>query len=249
MSAVELLHNFSSNFQVLPQLTQGRKRVSDDSFSRESFHRDHIRRTSRCCGAALYAVSCTVLAAGIGKPEDHIEILMAANTQALAKPLWDLDVDSIRQITGTLINEKGIRVIRVVDGLGKLDLTESSLRDASEELDTMSKPILYRSGDRTRHIGTITVQFTRIGLFSALNRMELAFVSIFIVAILTVFGTAIIGNRIMVMKPLLRLTAAIEATRRLGSRHHVDWRSTDEMAALPRASTKCRSSSNGKSGN
>ncbi|MDO1582332.1 putative bifunctional diguanylate cyclase/phosphodiesterase [Rhizobium oryzicola] len=167
--------------------------------------------------------------------KDHIEILMAANTQALAKPLWDLDVDSIRQITGTLINEKGIRVIRVVDSLAKLDLTESSLRDASEDLDTMSKPILYRSGDRTRHIGTITVQFTRIGLFSALNRMELAFVSIFIVAILTVFGTAIIGNRIMVMKPLLRLTAAIEATRRLGSRHHVDWRSTDEMGRLAKS--------------
>ncbi len=34
------------------------------------------------------------------------------------------------------------------------------------------------------------------------------------------------------MRPLLRLTAAIEATRRLGSRHHVDWRSRDEMGRL-----------------
>ncbi|WP_456261929.1 HAMP domain-containing protein, partial [Campylobacter jejuni] len=51
-------------------------------------------------------------------------------------------------------------------------------------------------------------------------------------AVLTVFGAALIGNRIFVIQPLMRLTHAIEATRRLGSRHHVDWQSNDEMGRL-----------------
>jgi PAS domain-containing protein len=33
----------------------------------------------------------------------------------------------------------------------------------------------------------------------------------------------------------MRLIAAIEATRQLGSRHHVDWRSNDEMGRLARS--------------
>lgn len=39
----------------------------------------------------------------------------------------------------------------------------------------------------------------------------------------------------MVIRPLMRLTAAIEATRRLGSRHHVDWRSKDEIGRLAKS--------------
>ena len=35
---------------------------------------------------------------------EHVAILTAVNAQALAKPLWDLDLKSIRQITGTLLN-------------------------------------------------------------------------------------------------------------------------------------------------
>ncbi|WP_137130321.1 bifunctional diguanylate cyclase/phosphodiesterase [Rhizobium sp. FY34] len=166
---------------------------------------------------------------------EHVEILINANAQALAKPLWDLDVESIQQITGTLLNEKGIRLVHVTDTLGKLDLTESSVRDASETLEVMTKPILYRSTEGMREVGAITIRYDHVGLFSALSHMETAFISIFVVAILTVVGAAILGNRTMIIRPLLRLTAAIEATRRLGSRHHVDWRSTDEMGRLAKS--------------
>lgn len=166
---------------------------------------------------------------------EHVEILINANAQALAKPLWDLDVESIQQTTGTLLNEKGIRIVHVTDTLGKLDLTESSVRDASETLEVMTKPILYRSTEGLREVGAVTIRYDHVGLFSALSHMETAFISIFVVAILTVVGAAILGNRTMIIRPLLRLTAAIEATRRLGSRHHVDWRSTDEMGRLAKS--------------
>ncbi|MCO5730411.1 EAL domain-containing protein [Rhizobium sp. SSA_523] len=163
---------------------------------------------------------------------DHVDILVTANAQALAKPLWELDVDSVRQITGTLLNEKGIQVVQVTDSLGKLDVIESRVRDASASLEPLSRPVIYRSNDGQRTVGTLVVRYETVGLFSALTSMETAFISIFVIAILTVVGAAILGNRTMVIRPLMRLTAAIEATRRLGSRHHVDWRSTDEMGRL-----------------
>jgi nitrogen fixation/metabolism regulation signal transduction histidine kinase len=59
--------------------------------------------------------------------------------------------------------------------------------------------------------------------------------SIFIFAVLTVFSAALIGNRIFLIRPLMRLTAAIEATGQLGSRHRVDWQSNDEMGRLARS--------------
>jgi diguanylate cyclase (GGDEF)-like protein/PAS domain S-box-containing protein len=163
---------------------------------------------------------------------DHVEIIIAANAQALAKPIWDLDVESIRQITGALLNERGIQVVQVTDTLGKLDVVESRVRDASEELQPLSRPIFYRSNEGYQTVGTLVVHYQKVGLFSALTSMEIAFISIFAVAILTVVGAAILGNRTMVIRPLMRLTAAVEATRRLGSRHHVDWRSADEMGRL-----------------
>jgi nitrate/nitrite-specific signal transduction histidine kinase len=50
-----------------------------------------------------------------------------------------------------------------------------------------------------------------------------------IVAVGIVFAAAMIANRLTVIRPLMHLTAAIEATGRLGSRHHVDWTIDDEM--------------------
>ncbi|MBT9372493.1 EAL domain-containing protein [Rhizobium sp. CSW-27] len=166
---------------------------------------------------------------------ERLEIRLTANAQALSKPLWDLDVDSIRQITSTLSSEAGIRVVKVTDTLGKLDVTESNLRETGERLDHMTRAITYRAPEGEQEVGTISIYFSRVGLFSSLDNRELAFISIFIVAILTVVGAAILGNRTMIIRPLMRLTAAIEATRRLGSRHHVDWRSTDEMGRLAKS--------------
>lgn len=166
---------------------------------------------------------------------EHVEIIITANAQALAKPLWDLDVESIRQITSTLLNERGIQVVQVTDTLGKLDVVESRVRDASEELQPVSRDIYYRSNEGFQTVGTLVVRYERVGLFSALTSMEIALISIFAVAILTVVGVAILGNRTMVIRPLMRLTAAVEATRQLGSRHHVDWRSADEMGRLAKS--------------
>lgn len=164
---------------------------------------------------------------------DHIAVLLDANAQALAKPLWDLDEESVTQISATVVSEGSIVKVNVRDQSGQLDVTQSTIPKSFQgALETVSRPIVYNTVDGRKNLGRITVSYPAIGLFSGLKHEEIVFVSIFIFAVLTVFGTAVIGNRIFVIQPLMRLTAAIEATRRLGSRHHVDWHSNDEMGRL-----------------
>ncbi|MGV1752218.1 EAL domain-containing protein [Agrobacterium sp. CG674] len=171
----------------------------------------------------------------IATQRDRLEILLVANSQALGRPLWDLDDETINQITGTLVTDPAVYMVKVRDTLGHLDITQTAGSVASGDTSSISRDIAYKNLDGETKVGTITVFFQNVGLFNSLSNIELAFISIFILAIFTLFTAAIIGNRLMVMKPLLRLTAAIEATRRLGSRHHVDWRSKDEMGRLARS--------------
>jgi diguanylate cyclase (GGDEF)-like protein/PAS domain S-box-containing protein len=171
----------------------------------------------------------------IANQRAHIEILLAANSQALSRPLWDMDDESINQITGTLVSDPVIKMVQVKDTSGQLDITQTAGTGLPDEPDFIRRTISYKTVDGIEEVGSVTVYFGKIGILSSLSHIELAFISIFILAILTVFGAAIIGNRLMIIKPLMRLTAAIEATRRLGSRHHVDWRSSDEMGRLAKS--------------
>lgn len=167
---------------------------------------------------------------------EHVNVVLVTNSQALGKPLWDLDTDSIHQVASMLIADPAINGVQITDNTGKLNISEVDVNPADfRSLQAISEPVFYKSQQGTRNVGTITVYVPKLGWFSALHQMEMAFISIFIITILTVFGAAILGNRVMVIKPLMRLTAAIEATRRLGSRHHVDWRSNDEMGRLAKS--------------
>lgn len=165
--------------------------------------------------------------------KDHISVLLVANAQALAKPLWDLDEDSVTQISATTVAEGAIVKVNVRDLSGQLDVTQSTIpKSYKGALEAVSRSIIYNGVDGARNLGSITVYYPTLGLFDGLKSEEIVFISIFIFAVLTVFGAALIGNRIFVIQPLMRLTHAIEATRQLGSRHHVDWQSNDEMGRL-----------------
>lgn len=167
---------------------------------------------------------------------EHVDVVMNSNTQALGKPLWDLDLDSIRQVAQMILLDQMVHAVQINDTTGKLSVHEAA--PGAPDLDTLesrTQTVIYRSLQGPREVGTLTIYVPVVSWFSGLHQIEFAFISIFIIAILTVFGAAVFGNRIMVIRPLTRLTAAIEATRRLGSRHHVDWRSADEMGRLAKS--------------
>ncbi|WP_142779543.1 EAL domain-containing protein [Agrobacterium sp. T29] len=171
----------------------------------------------------------------IRSQRNHIEILLSTNTQALARPLWDLDDDTINQITGTLVSDPMIRMVEVKDTSGQLDVVQTAGSDIIQDAASMTREVTYKTTKGTVTVGQLTVYYDDVGLLTSLSRTELAFITIFILAVLTIVLAAIAGNRFMVIRPLMRLAAAIEATRRLGSRHHVDWRSKDEIGRLAKS--------------
>lgn len=166
---------------------------------------------------------------------NHIEILLSTNTQALARPLWDLDDDTINQITGTLVSDPMIRMVEVKDTSGQLDVVQTAGSDIIQDAASTTREVVYKTTKGPVTVGQLTLYYDNVSLLTSLSRTELAFITIFILAVLTIVLAAIAGNRFMVIRPLMRLAAAIEATRRLGSRHHVDWRSKDEIGRLAKS--------------
>ncbi|NSY48971.1 EAL domain-containing protein [Agrobacterium tumefaciens] len=171
----------------------------------------------------------------IRSQRNHLEILLSTNAQALARPLWDLDDDTINQITGTLVSDPVIRMVEVKDTSGQLDIIQTAGSDIIQDAASTTRAVTYKTTNGVVTVGQLTVYYDDIGLLTSLSRTELAFITIFILAILTTVLAAIAGNRFMVIRPLMRLAAAIEATRRVGSRHHVDWRSKDEIGRLAKS--------------
>ncbi|MBR0554921.1 EAL domain-containing protein [Ciceribacter sp. L1K23] len=165
--------------------------------------------------------------------EDHVDVLLAANAQALGKPMWDFDEESVRRIATTVISGGAISKVQIRDTAGALSVALPAMPEWPKGgLRSKSQPIVYETVEGPKVVGSITVYFSRRSFLSSLREAEAAIVAIFLITVLAVIGAAVVGNRMMIVKPLLKLTAAIEATRRLGSRHHVDWHSNDEMGRL-----------------
>ncbi|MBW9062705.1 EAL domain-containing protein [Rhizobium herbae] len=163
----------------------------------------------------------------------NTQILMEAGAQALGKPLWDFDRDGAEHIAKSLSANVDVLSVHIKDSSGTISVHVPPVPvDPNVPHKTLSKEILYNSQDGQRSVGTVEIWVATPGLLSRFSKDELTVFAILVVAVGVVFASAILGNRITVIRPLMRLTAAIEATRRLGSRHHVDWTSDDEMGTL-----------------
>ena len=164
---------------------------------------------------------------------ENTDVLLKANVQALGKPLWDFDKESIEQIVTALQADADIGFVRVQDTSDVIDIRQPDTPpDPDEARSIVTTDIFHRTSDGLQKVGTAEIWLKKQGIFSRFSKDELTIFAIFFFAVATLFIAALIGNRITIIRPLMRLTAAIEATRRLGSRHHVDWTSNDEMGAL-----------------
>jgi diguanylate cyclase (GGDEF)-like protein/PAS domain S-box-containing protein len=165
--------------------------------------------------------------------KNNIALLLTANAKAMAKPLWDFDSESVGQIAGTIASDSSIVRIEVKDHTGEINIVQNMASNRTgHQTASLSRAIIYNHIEGPKEVGTITITYEELGFFSSARRTEGIFIAIFSGAVLIVIGVAVLGNRMMVMKPLLKLTAAIEATHQLGSRHSVDWASNDEMGRL-----------------
>jgi diguanylate cyclase (GGDEF)-like protein/PAS domain S-box-containing protein len=165
----------------------------------------------------------------------NTEVLLQANVQALGKPLSDLDEESIDHIVQSLYADADISFVRVRDMSHSVDVRMPPEKpDQSDTRSVVVTDILHRTEGGIRKVGMAEIWLRKEGPLSRFTKDEIAVFAIFFFAVATLFVAAIMGNRVTVIRPLMRLTAAIAATRQLGSRHHVDWTSNDEMGALAR---------------
>lgn len=164
---------------------------------------------------------------------ERINVAMTANAQALGKPLWDFDAESARKIAAAIISDHGVVAVHVRDNSGEIKINlpgKSKKQDIQTQ--TISKQVNYSSIDGEKNVGTLTLEIESGGPLSTIGLRDISFMGIFVFAILIVFASALFANRFTVIRPLLQLTEAVAATRNLGSRHKVDWRSKDEMGVL-----------------
>ncbi|SOC45866.1 diguanylate cyclase/phosphodiesterase [Rhizobium subbaraonis] len=170
------------------------------------------------------------------------EILLKANVQALGKPLWDLDDDSTQQIVKALQADDEIGYVHVRDTSGTLDIRRpASPPPVGSVQSKITADILHQAREGIRKVGEAEIWIAKRGAMSRITRDEIALFLIFLFSVGTLVVAAIIGNRMTIIRPLERLTAAIEATRRLGSRRHVEWTSSDEMGHLARTFNEMQS--------
>ena len=161
--------------------------------------------------------------------------VIEANANALAKPLWDFDSDSVARISAAISQASEIRQIVVADMAGTVltpvSPAERSHADQGVRLET---EITYRSSDGTKDVGTLTLWFTEVSP-APFYRREGAWTGfLFLASILAMVVSAIVGNHQMTVKPLRQLAHTIQRTRQLGSRHRVGLRSKTEIGELAR---------------
>ncbi|KQS72515.1 diguanylate cyclase [Rhizobium sp. Leaf371] len=161
------------------------------------------------------------------------EIILDAGAKALAKPLWDFDTEALDRIAHALAADGNIAFVKVTGTSAGLSSVYPATDDeAAGTHAILSRDIVYDAQTGRKVLGTVELHVRSSGLFARFGTDELVIFSILIVAIAVVFIAAIVGNRITVIRPLLRLTAAIEMSRLFGSRQRVEWESDDEMGAL-----------------
>lgn len=99
---------------------------------------------------------------------DHISVLLVANAQALAKPLWDLDEDSVTQISATVVSQGAIVKVEVRDQSGQLDVSQSTIpRSFDGKLEQVSRAIIYNTVDGPKNLAASASTIPRWVFFPA----------------------------------------------------------------------------------
>ncbi|MBB4185341.1 putative bifunctional diguanylate cyclase/phosphodiesterase [Sinorhizobium terangae] len=183
--------------------------------------------------APLLALFLTISSERVARERlQNIELLMEASGEALGKPIWDFDQQGIERIARSLMNATDIRAVAIHDAGGNILAQLPKGIGGTAASRSLKTAIAFDSVEGIKQVGTLEVVVPTPGILSRFSKDEWTVLAILLFAVAIVFAAALVGNRFTVIRPLMRLTAAIEATRRLGSRHRVDWISDDEMGTL-----------------
>lgn len=164
---------------------------------------------------------------------ERINVMLTTNAQALGKPLWDFDVDSAHKVAAAIAANQQVEAVHVRDVSNTIEIdVPAAATKRPVKIKQLVAPIRYAAVDGNKVVGTLVVDVEDGGLLSTVGIRDISFMSIFVFAVAIVFLAAVVANRFIVIRPLLRLTDAIVKTRRSGHRQEVAWHSPDEMGLL-----------------
>ena len=128
---------------------------------------------------------------------DRGQIMLEANAKALGKPLWDLDVESVRQITHAIAVGRSVTSVRVRDAAGMIDfrMPETATEARDKDSTRLSAEIAYETVDGRRKVGVIEMDISPSSMFVDNRRNDFVFIAIFVLAVLAIVLAAIVGNR------------------------------------------------------
>ena len=163
------------------------------------------------------------------------EALIEAGAKMLGKPLWYHDTESLGDNARALAADRNVLAVRVYDWNGTLRFQfPTNQPEIQTGSFTLQKQIVANWERSAAVVGRIELLIKQPGLVSRFSRDEFSIIAILLLAVAIVVAAALIGNRITVTRPLMRLMDAIDATRLKGDRQQVDWDSDDEMGVLVR---------------
>lgn len=166
-------------------------------------------------------------------------VFLDANSKALSKVLWDFDYENLRKWTAAIANDRDIFSIEILDDNDKqLAFVSNGDNGGSlpESEDALFSKEITHSVDGTNHVvGTLRIRFMSDRISNAAMGEVGKSVILFIVSTISVLVAALIANRFMITRPLLRLNDAIEVTHRSGVRKKVEWSSSDELGRVTSA--------------
>jgi diguanylate cyclase (GGDEF)-like protein/PAS domain S-box-containing protein len=164
---------------------------------------------------------------------ERIDVTIATNAQAMGKPMWDFDVDSARKVAAAVAADAEIEAVHVRDGSGAIEINIPSVGNKHNiATRRFSTPITYLSVDGMKNVGVLEVEVDDGGFLSTIRTRDIVFMGIFLFAVGIVFLSSVVTNRVIVIRPLVRLIDAVVTTRRSGYRQKVNWHSRDEMGLL-----------------
>lgn len=165
------------------------------------------------------------------------QAILDANSKALSKPLWDFDFANLAKVAQTIALDPDIAFVEIFDQ--DQQLVASAPRGAGAvanlqagQADIQHQEISYSVDDRKVKVGALRIVYLTGRMQAAIWKSVGQFATLFVASTIAVLLVALFTNRLMVVRPLSKLTKAIEATGRLGKRRRVDWQSPDEIGQV-----------------
>lgn len=183
--------------------------------------------------AAFSFVSRNALEQEIRAKKDAV---LEANSRALSEPLWNYDFANLQKVAATIALDPDIARVTITNDQDETVAEAASADNAaahrSPEIDVRQVEITHRVDNETVPVGTLRISYLRERIDAAVRSEQERWITLFIASAIAALLSAVIANRLMIVRPLSRLTFAIEATKDLGKRHRVEWQSSDEIGQV-----------------